>query len=78
MVYADDLLIISQKPNVYMKIISENFRLKPESIGEPNIYFGMNICKRSLDGEDNFWTMGFQKYVDAAVNTAEKQTKETE
>jgi len=76
MVYVDDLLIISQEPNVYMKLISENFRLKPESIGEPNIYLGTNICKRSLDGEGNFWAMGSQKYVDAAVNTVEKQMKE--
>ena len=45
LIYVDDILIVSDRPEFYMKQLEDNYYVKKESIGPPTLYLGAEIKK---------------------------------
>jgi hypothetical protein len=56
-VYVDDILSISEKPEETMKAISELYRLKDNSVTKPTCYLGAEVVEYYLpdDKHKNRW-----------------------
>lgn len=76
LVYTDDLLVIAHDAEAMMMCIDKYFRLKPESVGEPDIYLGAKIRKLLVDGENHVWAQSSSAYVKEAVRNVEKWTED--
>ena len=46
-IYVDDVISIDMEPRKNIKIIGENFKIKPGSTGKPSVYLCANIQKLS-------------------------------
>ena len=68
LVYVDDILIIDKTPMKVMEMINEKFKVKPDSIAEPNSYLGAYLSKVQYQDGSNAWVMGLANYVDKVVN----------
>ena len=56
MLYVDDSLVISEKGEaVIRKEIVHYFKVKPESVGPLNIYFGGKMCKVQIETGAECW-----------------------
>ena len=76
LVYVDDLLIIDKQPMRYMKMIQQDFTVKPDSIERPTAYLGAEIGKVTYPDGSYAWTMGAQGYVKKVVNNVKKRLEE--
>jgi hypothetical protein len=65
LVYTDDLLCISLKPQDILNSLDQHYLLKPESIGVPKTYLGAEISEYRLpdNPENPRWAMSSSKYV---------------
>ena len=50
-------------------------KLKPDSIGDPDIYLGAKLKKVELDNDVVCWSLSPFKYVQEAVRNVEKHVK---
>ena len=75
LLYTDDVLVISHNKgeHVLRNEINEYFKLKEDSIGPPDIYFGGQVRKVELENNNFAWAFGCSKYVQQAVKNVEKQ-----
>ena len=73
LVYVDDLLIIDQAPARYMKMIQENFTLKPDSIEIPKMYLGAEIGKVQYADGSYAWTMSPDSYIKKIIANIKKR-----
>ena len=71
LVYVDDILIFAKDPKMTLDKLEKLLKLKPESVKEPNIYFGVNMEKVQLPSGKVEWAMGSQTYVRKAVREVE-------
>jgi len=71
LVYADDILIFAKDPNVTMDQLGKLYKLKPESVEEPDIHLGANMEKVQLPSGKVEWAMGSQTYIRNAVRVVE-------
>ena len=76
LVYVDDILIIDSDPDKYMKMIQDNFTVKPSSIEVPKSYLGAEIGKVQYSDGSQAWTMGSQSYVKKAVKNLKRKLEE--
>ena len=76
LVYVDDLLIIDKLPQRHMKMIQEDFTVKPDSIEVPKSYLGAEIGKVVYPDGSYAWTMGAQGYVKKVVKNIKKRLEE--
>ena len=53
LIYVDDIMVIRHDVESVIRRIDKYFKLKPSSIGEPNIYLGANLNKLRL--ENGVW-----------------------
>ena len=60
-----------------LKGIDSYFKLKPASIGDPDIYLGAKVTKINLANGTWCWTLSPSKYVQEAVRNCEQALKET-
>ena len=59
LVHVDDILIFAKDPKLTMDELGKRYKLKPESVREPEIYLGANMEKVQLpDGRVEWVTMG--------------------
>ena len=65
-IYVDDIMIISHNTDKYMNMIKNVFLVKPESIGTPRMYLGMN-CKKT---NDRNWVIGSSHYLEEFLKLA--------
>ena len=72
LVYVDDIIIIDKTPMIFMEMINEKFKLKPESIIEPNSYLGADLSKIHYDDGSYAWLMGSTNYVDKVIKNIKK------
>ena len=72
LVYVDDLLIIDQAPARYMKMIQNNFTLKPDSIEIPKMYLGAEIGKVKYADGSYAWTMSPDSYIKKIIVNIKK------
>ena len=72
LVYVNDILIFLNDPKVTMdKLGKLLYKLKPESVKEPELYLGANMEKVQLPNGKVEWSMGSQTYVMKAVRVVE-------
>jgi hypothetical protein len=69
LVYTDDLLCISLKPQEILNSLDQHYLLKPELIGVPKTYLGAEATEYRLPDhpEEPRWAMGSSKYVQEAI-----------
>ena len=70
----EDLLAISLNEQSIILGVTEKIRLKNDSIEPPEVYFGVNIAKKSLSGQE-IWTMPSVDYVKVIINNIEVRLK---
>ena len=71
LIYVDDILIFSKDLKVTMDELGKLYKLKPESVKEPNLYLGANMEKVQLPNGKVEWAMGSRTYVKNAVLVVE-------
>ena len=67
LVYVNDVLDLHHDTETFMNRLSEEYRLKDGSVGEPDIYLGANIEKVQLDDGSVTWSMKSREYVTNAI-----------
>ena len=71
LVYSDDLLVVALHPEEILSQIDQHYKLKPDSVKEPDQYLGANIGKMMLDNGVVSWYMSSEDYCKAAVENVE-------
>jgi hypothetical protein len=72
LVYVDDLLSISEHPKAILDDINTYFRLKPESVGTPDLYLGAKLSKTTMPNGVEAWCNSSHRYVQEAIRNTEK------
>jgi hypothetical protein len=72
-VYVDDLLVLSEKPDLIMKGISQIYRMKEGSIAKPTMYLGAQVKEHKLPDNvgKSVWSMSAEKYIKEAIRSLE-------
>ena len=60
--YVDDLLVLSQNPDIVLKEIGRTFKFKNNMIAEPENYLGARLKKKNIAGTD-VWTITSLDYL---------------
>ena len=71
LVYVDDILLVSEKPQPVLDKIDSHYKIKAGSTGEPSVYLGAQIYKHSLPDGSWAWGMTSEKYITNAVRIVE-------
>ena len=61
--YVDDILVIHEKPRPILDKIDKYMKLKPDSVGPPDIYLGAKLKSAQLSNDVWCWTLSPFKYV---------------
>ena len=72
LVYVDDVLHLDFEPQLFMKQLEEQYRLK-DGAEVPKRYLGANIDKVQLQDGTIAWSMSSYEYVKSAINNLEQQ-----
>jgi hypothetical protein len=72
LIYVDDMLAVSHEALRDMKKIDYYFKMKKESMGDPDIYLGSKLRKVVLLNGVEAWMMSPAKYVREAVRNVER------
>ena len=72
LVYVDDILVISHTALSDLSKIDYYFKMKKDSIGDPDIYLGSKIRKVVLPNQVEAWMMSPTKYAMEAVKNVER------
>lgn len=72
-VYVDDILVLSEKPEIVMQGISKAYCLKEGSVGRPTAYLGAQIKEHRLPDNPTkvLWSMSAEKYLKEAIRVVE-------
>ena len=70
-------MVIHYESIYILKRIESYFKLKPASIGDPDIYLGAKVTKMNLANGTWCWTLSPSKYVQEAVRNCEQDLKYT-
>ena len=76
LIYVDDLLVISEKPNDILAKIDYYFPIKPDSIGPPTMYLEAKLSIYPLKHGVLAWAMSSSQYVQEAVKNVESYLAE--
>ena len=74
--YVDDILVVHHAPKGILTEIDKFFKLKPASIGDPDIYLGAKLRKMTLNNGVWCWSISPSKYVQEAVRNCETHLRE--
>ena len=66
--YVDDILVVHHDVMTIMKKINKFFLMKPDSIGDPNMYLWAKIKYHKTPSGMWYWTMSPSKYVHESCN----------
>jgi hypothetical protein len=67
LLYVDDLLVIHHDADACLKEIDKFFKMKPDSIGDPDFYLGAKLKPLVLPNGVTAWGMSSSKYIQATV-----------
>jgi hypothetical protein len=70
--YVDDIMVIHHAADGVLERINKSFKLKPGSVGDPNIYLGAKIKRAVLENGTVAWGMSSSKYVQEAYHTSKR------
>ena len=68
LLYVDDILVVHHDGVKALKEIDHFFKMKPDSIGDPEFYLGAKLRPMTLPNGVIAWGMSASKYVQAAVS----------
>ena len=63
LIYVDNILCIHQDPGTVLKMLDKYFPLKPNSVGEPDIYLGAKLKLMRLGNGIWVWGLSPSKYM---------------
>jgi hypothetical protein len=72
LIYVDDILVISHEAIDDLRKIDHYFRMKKDSIGDPDIYLGSKLRKVAMSNGVQAWMISAAKYVREALNNVER------
>ena len=72
----DDCLCIHHDSRRQLEHLDQYFKMKPGSIGDPDIYLGAKLCKMTLENGVQAWALSPSKYVQEAVRNVEKYLRD--
>ena len=75
-IYVDDVMVIHHDTDIVIFQIDKYFKLKPRSIGDPDIYLGSKLNNMRLKNEVWAWTNSQERYVKESVTNMEKYLAE--
>ena len=77
LLYVDEILLIHYDAESCLKDIDNYFKMKADSIGDPNYYLGAEL--RPMKSQDGVtaWAMNSSKYVQAVVRNVKDFIKRT-
>ena len=61
--YMDNILVMHYDAMTPLNAINYYFKMKPESMGDPNIYLGVKLCKCTMLNGVMCWSLSSRKYV---------------
>jgi hypothetical protein len=70
-VYVNNILVLAKEPRITMDKLGKLYKLKPESVHNPDVYLRANMEKVQLPSGRVEWALGSQSYVENAVNVVE-------
>jgi len=68
----DDALVIHHEAEKELRKIDYFFAMKPDSIGDPNVYLGAKLREVRLPNGVSCWSMSASKYVQTSVENVER------
>jgi len=74
--YVDDILCIHHNALTILDQIDKYIKLKPSSVGNPDIYLGAKLKLTTLDNGDTAWGMSPSKYAQQAVANCARHLSE--
>ena len=74
--YVDDIMVIHHDAMPILKEINKFMLLKPDSVGDPDIYLGAKLKQVQLENDVWCWTLSPSKYINEAVRNCQKHLKE--
>ena len=76
LIYVDNILCIHDDPDSVLLQLDKYFLLKPDSVGEPDIYLGAKLKLMQLENGVWVWGLSLSKYVQEAVHNCKKYVEE--
>ena len=70
--YVDDIMVIHHDAMPVLMKIDKYFKLKPSSIGDPDMYLGAKLKVHPNGNGTDAWTLSSSKYVQEACGNCEK------
>ena len=71
LIYVDDILVIHHDALTILKRLGKYFTLKPESVGDPDMYLGAKLREAELGNKVFAWSLSPSKYIKEAVRNCE-------
>ena len=75
--YVDDIMVIDHDPMPILEDINRFMLLKPDSVGDPDIYLGAKLKLVQLENNVWCWTLSPSKYIQESVRNCENHLKIT-
>jgi hypothetical protein len=75
--YVDDVLCGSERPQMVMDYLAEQYTLKKGSVKEPDVYLGADVKKFVVDKDQYAWGISPDTYIKSAVAEVERKLSET-
>ena len=72
LLYVDDVLVVHHDAEDVLLCLDKYFKMKPGSIGDPDVYLGATIKQMRLANGVMAWASSPSKYVQASVDTVTK------
>ena len=72
LLYVDDVMAIHHDGESALKEIDKFFKMKPGSIGDPDIYLGAKLRKITLPNGVIAWAMSPSKYIQESIRSVEE------
>jgi hypothetical protein len=72
LIYVDDILVINHEASADLRKIDYYFKMKKDSVGDPNIYLGSKLRKVVLSNGVHAWMISPTKYIREAINNVER------
>ncbi len=72
LLYVDDVLVVNHDATDVLLRLDKYFKMKPGSIGDPDVYLGATIKQMRLTNEVMAWANSPSKYVRASVDAVMK------